>query len=327
MIEIVFGDSACGNLKMAQRCGEGEFNGSIGVIITHDDGSKPSPEEIAEAQREAEEKSHLAWKNAIPLGGDPADVYGFSLALSIGDISENEPGAQQQKTLERLFSVYPDDLQDAISVMLQNAKDTLAAVCERAVSGYDALRIWYSDNPDEACGLYWLMAQLEHLGTPLEQLYLVKLPDWISDSNGNIARGVGWGQIAPEGWHQYLSLQKTAPSGFKEACAARWKTLQTESAPLRAVLSGQLVSMPETLYDDFIIREIAASDTEFREAVIVGAVLGKYALGIGDSWVALRIEEMIRAGKLEAVTDANEDMPIYHRILKKSYPDEWLSKS
>lgn len=36
--------------------------------------------------------------------------------------------------------------------------------------------------------------------------------------------------------------------------------------------------------------------------MIIGRVLGKYQLGIGDSWIALRIEEMIRSGKLEAVT-------------------------
>jgi len=51
--------------------------------------------------------------------------------------------------------------------------------------------------------------------------------------------------------------------------------------------------------------------------VVIGRVLGKYRPGIGDSWIALRIEEMIRAGKLEALTKANKDMPTYHRLLKK----------
>jgi len=46
-------------------------------------------------------------------------------------------------------------------------------------------------------------------------------------------------------------------------------------------------------------------------------VIGKYQLGIGDSWVAFRIEEMIREGKLEVVSAVAEDMPVYHRVLKK----------
>lgn len=86
---------------------------------------------------------------------------------------------------------------------------------------------------------------------------------------------------------------------------------------MRATLNGQLVSVTETLYDDFILREIAAEDGTFQEAMVVGRTLGKYQLGIGDSWVALRIEEMIHAGKLEIVTPAAEDMPRYYRILKK----------
>lgn len=73
----------------------------------------------------------------------------------------------------------------------------------------------------------------------------------------------------------------------------------------------------EKFYDDFIIREIAAESEEFNEAMIVGRVLGKYQLGTGDSWVALRIEEMIHDGKLEAMTVGARDMPIYHRLLKK----------
>ena len=86
---------------------------------------------------------------------------------------------------------------------------------------------------------------------------------------------------------------------------------------MRATLNGQLISAPETLYDDFIFREIAAEDEIFQEAMIVGRVLGKYHLGIGDSWIAFRIEKMIHDGKLEVVTAADKDMPIYYQVLKK----------
>ncbi|EGW36859.1 hypothetical protein DOT_5244 [Desulfosporosinus sp. OT] len=46
------------------------------------------------------------------------------------------------------------------------------------------------------------------------------------------------------------------------------------------------------------------------------AKLGKYQFGIRDSWVAFRIEEMIREGKLEAVSAVAEDRSVYHRVLK-----------
>jgi hypothetical protein len=91
MIEVVFGDSACGSLKMAQHYGEGQYrDGAIGVIVSHTDGSKPTGEEIQAAQREVEERERLEWENATPMGGSLSDVYGFSFGLSIGDIASTQ---------------------------------------------------------------------------------------------------------------------------------------------------------------------------------------------------------------------------------------------
>lgn len=98
MIDIVFNDSACYSLKIAQHYGEGKYhNGTICVVISHSDGSKPTEEEIQSAQREAEERERLEWENAVPMGGNPADVYGISIGLSMGDISENVPGEKRRQ--------------------------------------------------------------------------------------------------------------------------------------------------------------------------------------------------------------------------------------
>lgn len=101
----------------------------------------------------------------------------------------------------------------------------------------------------------------------------------------------GWGEVAPEEWHRYLALQKPVLPVFEKGCATHWQELQRENAPLRATLNGQLISAPETLYDDFIFREIAAEGEEFQEVKVIGRVIGKYQLGIHDSWAALRIED------------------------------------
>ena len=52
--------------------------------------------------------------------------------------------------------------------------------------------------------------------------------------------------------------------------------------------------------------------------MVVGRVLGRYALGISDGLIALRMEEMIRSGQLEAVTPPPADGPRYHRLLRKT---------
>lgn len=312
MIDIVFSDSACGSLKMAQHYGEGPFrSGCVSVFVCHDDGSPATADEIQAAQQEAEAQARREWEQGEPMDGNSADVYGFHLGLSIGDISEDIPGPLRQKALEPLYSFYPGE--NVASELLQNAAAQLHDIQNRVSNGED-LRLWYSDQPDELCGLYWLLTQLP---PQRGRIYLVKLPEWELREDGSIARYNSWGDIAPGQWRRFLSWQTPAPTAFCRACAGIWRTLQAENAPLRAVLNGRLVSMPETLYDSFITREIAAQEGTFREARLIGSVLGKYQLSIGDAWIALRIEEMIRAGRLEAMTQASPDVPAYHRILRK----------
>lgn len=318
MIEIVFNDSACGSLKMAQNYGRGKYqSGGIGVFISHDDGRDPTEKEIEDFRREYAEKKRLAWESATPLGGNSADIYGFNLALSVGNISEINLGSQRQEVLEQLCSIFPNDKvhQDA-QELLKKTKTDLQTICDRAAAGED-IRIWYSDQPDELCGVYWLMAQLNQIKERCGQVYLVELPKWGSNEKSNIIRKTSWSEVAPEEWHGYLQFQKVAPFKLYQSFASHWLTLQKENAPLRAVLNGQLVSVSENIYDSFIIREIAEVGDEFQEAMIIGRVLGKYQLGISDYWIALRIEEMIRDGKLVPVTNPEKDCPIYHRILKK----------
>ena len=83
------------------------------------------------------------------------------------------------------------------------------------------------------------------------------------------------------------------------------------------MLNGQLQSVPEDIYDSFIFREIAAQPEQFKMASVIGNVLGKYQLGIGDAWVANRIDTMIKYGMLEVVEDAPKDELSYRRILRK----------
>lgn len=318
MIDILFSDSACGSLKIARHFGEGKYPvGCMSIIVSHTDGSKPSKDEIETARKEAEEKARMAWENATPLDGKASDIYGFNLLLSIGDISENRPGVKRKQVLEHLFSVYSDDQEHQVAKEIFNkAIEDLQTIRECAATG-ETFRVWYSNQPDDMCGLYWFMSQFNQWNVNDGQVVIVKLPEWESDGNGNVMQKNSWAEVAPEEWYQYFAFQKTVSSAFIQCCASHWQALQAENAPLRAVLNGQLVSMSEKLYDDFIRCEIEAEDEKFHEAMIVGRVLGKYQLGICDSWVALRIEEMIRDRKLETVTGNDKDMPLYHRILKK----------
>jgi hypothetical protein len=93
--------------------------------------------------------------------------------------------------------------------------------------------------------------------------------------------------------------------------------LQRENGPLRAVVNGKLVTVQADHYDDLILREIYHHPQRFHEARLIGQILGKYHLGLGDFQIAWRIEEFISRGMLIPATEPEEDRPIYHRFLLK----------
>lgn len=71
------------------------------------------------------------------------------------------------------------------------------------------------------------------------------------------------------------------------------------------------------MYDSYILRELKAQDGEFLEARAIGMILGKYQLGIGDAWIAHRIEQFVKERLFEVLTPPDPDGPTYSRTLRK----------
>lgn len=193
-------------------------------------------------------------------------------------------GKERLAVLEKLFSVCPKNVgKTAAKELHQNAIKCLEAIRNRAENG-ETIRIWYSNMPDEMSGFYWIMSMLKEWELSSAKVVFIKRPEWETE-NETLIQQNSWGEVEPGKWHRYLSLQKAAPPVLVQAVASRWAELQHENAALRAVVNGRLQSVPENFYDHFIIREIAAEGDEFHEANLIGRILGKYQLGIGDGWL------------------------------------------
>lgn len=312
MLEVVFGDSAAGSMAVA--IGKtGYVGGAVGVIIKKSDGRKPSEAEIKKAQQEAEMRERHNWSEAVPLEGSRKDIVSFSLLLSVGAIDEDGISSTRRSVLR---SLYPECAND-IEKIIEEAQQNLSVLMERAKKG-EPIRVWSSNNPDETCGLYWLMEQLRPIGFEKLDITLVKLPEFQERPDGVIVQYVAWGEVEPYQFGRMALLGEHLSVNAIRLMANRWKQLQQDNAPLRAVLNGRVVSAPASLYDSYILQEIAMQNQEFNEAIVVGNVIGKYQLGIGDGWIAQRIEQFIHDGLLEPVTQADQDSPSYRRILRKS---------
>lgn len=88
------------------------------------------------------------------------------------------------------------------------------------------------------------------------------------------------------------------------------------SEPSREKLD-RLRRLPEDAYDVSIRRALAEVPREFREGRLLGDLLGKYALGVSDGWLAMRIEDMVQSGELAVVREAEADRP-YSRVLRRA---------
>ena len=98
MIEVVFGRSAYGSLKVASSYyAQGKCCGRLG------------------AQKSG---------GPVVFDGQQTDIYCFSLALSIGDISDDGTGEQRRAVLRHLISVDPSvDLDEQVDESLQKTKE------------------------------------------------------------------------------------------------------------------------------------------------------------------------------------------------------------
>lgn len=164
--------------------------------------------------------------------------------------------------------------------------------------------------------LYHLVYLIDKINPDCE-IYTVKLPSLYTREDGTIINYNGWGGVSPEEWHLHFKPEKITQR-FKNLCVISWRQLKADNAPVRAMLNGKVQSLPEDVYDSFIIKEIEAQNKQFRQAIVIGSVLGKYQLGVSDSFIAHRMEKMIEKGVLTIVEEADEETPLYHRIVERN---------
>ena len=292
MLELCFSQSARGGLRCAQHCGGGGRK-VFGVIVGRDDGRPATRKEIRQAQKQTQQKREALDREAIPLGGTAADVLGLSLSLEMGDI--REPLGEARRELLRRWYDGNDEAAD------QDWQETLESADRlRACGTGDAVRIWADHTPSSACGLLHAASILEKTGAAVS---VVPLPRWREEGEA-VGSYQGWGEVEPELFGHFLSREEPVPPLILGVMASRWRELQQENAPLRAVVNGQVRSVREDFYDEMIRRHIPEGQTKI--ANIIGDVLGREKPGIGDVWLAERIRWMLSTGELRMVREDKE---------------------
>jgi hypothetical protein len=293
MIELAFGESAAGALKLAKKMKKGDKLCGPAAIFA------------GNGHRRQKENDIQVWTGES-MDGNPKDVAALTLALDIGDISDT--GAEmtaRKKVLDILFGDFPGAA-DEIWAANQHTLNRL----REAESTREPVRMWISDSdPAELCGLYFVCRLMERTDTPI---FVIRVPALIEQEDCvTCCRSTG--EIPPEQLGALVKYGEEISLPQRRLYAGLWGELVHENAPLRAVVNGQLTGVPIHFYD-FVLRN-NLPDGDFKVASLIGKALN-HMTGVGDRWLYLRIQAMVQSGELMEVAPPKNDHP-YSGIMKK----------
>ena len=237
MLEVVFDDSALGSMRQAFAGGSAGQEGT--ALYGSLEGERElTPEEEARLQeqtrlRQQEEaaRQRRGWAESLQMEGAPSDILSFPLCLSVGEIREEGIGPQRQAALESLMGHSPEAAQQVTEDLLERSRQARNTLLARAGTG-EAVRVWTSNNPDDACGLAWLAQQLSALGLETVQVIQVKLPDFYEQSDGTVLCWQGWGEVEP--WLRWASVCRSTISGGWPPDGANCSRRMRRSGPCAA---------------------------------------------------------------------------------------------
>ena len=248
------------------------------------------------------------------MSGGCREIFCMEDDFSMGDISGDGLGQQRRDSLQQLFAAFPEEQRYALEA-LRNTAGALAALTRRARAG-EPVRIWADQQPFTSCGLCWLLTQLAARVERLPPVTVMQLPGLVRRGN-TLVQYRGWGEVSPEELSGLADGGQQMTPAFLAMVRMQWQELQQQNTPLRAIINGRLQSVGADFYDPFLLRELAAMPEEFIEAHLIGTVMGRDQLGIGDLWLALRVEAMIEKGLL-ALADPASPGEGLRRMLKKT---------
>ena len=235
------------------------------------------------------------------LEGTAEEVICLGFLLDIGDIRETIDSQYRKDLIYSLYAQEQWGKDPELDEELRNLAECYINEMARLKNYLDdgeQIRIWYSDAPYSICGFYQLCSILTKYDNSIQ---VVKLPQYCVRDNITISYK-NWGEIAAEEFAGFLPYEKKLSRQELRLYNSLWNELKEDNSPLRAVVNGRLTGVPEDFYDFLIWKEMSGKPQ--KEARLIGDILGKYPVSIGDWWYAKRIDHFIDKEKIQVVEDS-----------------------
>lgn len=235
-------------------------------------------------------------------GRDEVICLGFM--LDAGDIKESV-NSQYRKDL--ICSMYVQDQWGRDRELNEECQKLGDVYCnelkrlQEFLEKGESVRIWYSNAPYSICGFYHLCSLLQDYEN---ETFVVRLPEYEVRQDHTIVSYSHWGEVSSEAFARYLPHEKRLSKMELKMYAWNWAELQEDNSPLRAVVNGRVLGVPEDFYDFLICKYI--TEKPVMEAYVIGEILGNNPFGVGDWWYAQRIEKLISQGKIKVIEDSEK---------------------
>lgn len=249
---------------------------------------------------ESEAASMQAAKNKIVLG-TAEEVICLGFMMDVGNIREPADSLYRKELIYSMYAQNQWEQDKEVEEDLKKLGDAYAKELLRLKKFLDngeAVRIWYSDAPYSRCGFYHLCRILKEYDN---EIRVVRLPEYVIREN-SITFYRNWGEAAAEEFAGFLPYQKNLSKEEVHMYAGLWGDLVEDNSPLRAVINGRVLGVPEDFYDFQIWKEL--TNQPIKEARLIGNILGHSQISVGDWWYAKRIDYYIRQGKIRVVEDS-----------------------
>lgn len=283
MIEVLFGESEAGSMRAAKsKTVIGKADGPTSVWMA---GKKKLPE-----------REHCGW-----IEGTSNEVICLGFMLDIGDINEAVDSVYRKKLIYSMYSQGQWKTNEKTDAELSKAGDYYCEEMSRLkkyLKDGEPVRIWYSDAPYSICGFYYLCSILQKCKN---EIFVVELPKYKARTDSFI-RYQNWGEVAAEEFGGFLNNQRKLSVEEIRMYAMLWRELKEENSSLRAIVNGRLMGVPDDFYDFLIWTRLTKEPA--KEARVIGEVLGRNQIGVGDWWYAKRIDFYIEQRKIKVIEDS-----------------------
>ena len=224
-----------------------------------------------------------------------------NIKYDIGDIKEPVDSIYRKELIYSIYAQNQWEQTDEWDNEMKKAGEVYIRELSRLkqfLHNGEMVRIWYSDAPYSRCGFYYLCRILEKYEN---EVRVVKIPEYVVREK-SITSYKNWSEVAAEEFAGFLSYEKTLSKEEIRMFAILWSGLVEDNSPLRSVINGKVLGVPEDFYDFQIWRRL--TEKPVKEARLIGDILGYSQISIGDWWYAKRIEYHIRHKKIRIVEDS-----------------------